>query len=151
MPDRLPSEWYSEGLRFECTCCGACCTGPPGLVEFTREEGIQMAEALGLSYPQFLRRHASRTDRGWALLEIEAPTGEGLDCAMLDRHSDPPRVLCQVHQHRPTQCRTWPFWPATLRSPRAWRDAGRRCQGIDRGPLFDLEAIRRQRDETPAD
>ena len=24
--------WYSEGLRFECTQCGACCSGEPGYV-----------------------------------------------------------------------------------------------------------------------
>ena len=61
-----PEEWYAEGLQFECTLCGACCTGPPGLVEFTRAEGIRMARALGLTFREFLLRYARRTPEGWA-------------------------------------------------------------------------------------
>ena len=26
--------WYADGLSFECTMCGNCCTGPPGAVWF---------------------------------------------------------------------------------------------------------------------
>ncbi|MFM1805538.1 MAG: hypothetical protein RL136_2417, partial [Planctomycetota bacterium] len=29
--------WYAEGLRFECTQCGNCCSGGPGAVWFTPE------------------------------------------------------------------------------------------------------------------
>ena len=29
------SEWYAKGLRFTCTQCGNCCSGPPGTVAFT--------------------------------------------------------------------------------------------------------------------
>ena len=33
-----PAEpWYRDGLRFECTRCGACCTGAPGYVWVTPE------------------------------------------------------------------------------------------------------------------
>lgn len=140
-------EWYFEGLHFECTRCGACCTGAPGLVEFTRGEGIRMARALGLTYKEFLVRHGRRTERQWALQEIE--TEHGFDCAMLDRESVPGQVLCRVHDQRPTQCRTWPFWPDALRNPRAWERAAGRCEGIGQGPLVPLASIRRQRDETP--
>ena len=40
--------WYAEGLRFECTQCGNCCSGGPGAVWFTSEEAGGMARALGL-------------------------------------------------------------------------------------------------------
>lgn len=144
-----PEEWYAEGLQFECTLCGACCTGPPGLVEFTRAEGIRMARALGLTFREFLLRYARRTPEGWALEEVETP--HGFDCVLLDRESSPGQVLCRVHAQRPAQCRTWPFWPVNLKSPRTWKQAGRRCEGLDRGPRVPLESIRRQRDETPGD
>ena len=39
---------YADGLRFECTQCGNCCTGPPGRVWFSEEEGEAMAENLGV-------------------------------------------------------------------------------------------------------
>ena len=46
--DAARPDWYDDGLRFECTQCGNCCTGPPGMVWFTPEEGRRMAEGLGL-------------------------------------------------------------------------------------------------------
>lgn len=144
MPDSpAPRPWYSQGLRFECTGCGQCCSGPPGLVEFTRGEGIRMARALGLEYRDFLFRHARRTEEGWALQEIEDPEGTDLDCTMLDRQTHPGKALCRVYQDRPLQCRTWPFWPENLRSRRAWQRAGRRCPGMDQGPLVPPEDIHR--------
>ena len=33
------SDWYEDGLRFSCSQCGNCCTGPPGAVWFTDNEG----------------------------------------------------------------------------------------------------------------
>lgn len=143
-------EWYSEGLRFECTGCGQCCTGPPGLVEFTRGEGLRMARNLGLDYREFLNRHALRTDCGWALQEVQAPEGQGLDCTMLERQGVPGKALCRVYQDRPQQCRTWPFWPENLRSPRAWRRAGVRCPGMDQGELVTPEEIRRRMEPRPS-
>ena len=43
-------EWYAEGLRFGCTQCGNCCTGPPGAVWFTAEEGRAMAARSTFSH-----------------------------------------------------------------------------------------------------
>lgn len=140
-------EWYSEGLRFECTRCGACCTGPPGLVEFTPEEGRQMAEALGMRVRDFLLEHGRRWPGGWALQEVESE--HGFDCTLLDRESVPGEALCRAHGARPAQCRTWPFWPENLASPSAWKRATRKCEGMDRGPLVQITDIRRQREGTP--
>ena len=33
-------------------------------------------------------------------------------------------VGCTLYEHRPRQCRTWPFWDSNLKSPRAWKEAG---------------------------
>jgi Fe-S-cluster containining protein len=145
-----PREWFSEGLRFECTSCGQCCTGPPGVVEFTRGEGLRMARNLGLGYREFLSLHAMQIDGGWSLQEIPDPEGQGLDCTMLDRQSVPGKALCRVYPARPQQCRTWPFWPENLYSPHAWRRAGRRCPGMDRGELVTLDEIRRRMEPRPS-
>ena len=45
--------WYSEGLRFECTQCGACCSGEPGYVWVNDEEIAAMAEEMGLEVDAF--------------------------------------------------------------------------------------------------
>ena len=49
MADAPHEEWYRDGLRFECSRCGNCCTGPPGAVWFTRDEGKAMAAAIGVT------------------------------------------------------------------------------------------------------
>ena len=43
------AEWYADGLRFSCTQCGNCCTGPPGAVWFNEDEGKAMADKVGVA------------------------------------------------------------------------------------------------------
>ena len=144
-------EWYAEGLHFECQKCGKCCSGAPGTVEFTPEEGAAMARELGLDTEEFLYRYSFVYKDRLYLREEE--NGEyGFDCVMLERTQDPDGTehsLCKVHNGRPMQCRTWPFWPESLRTKRSWEQAGQRCVGINRGPLFTLERINSDRDKTP--
>ena len=78
-----PTEWYAEGLRFECTMCGICCTGPPGAVWFNENEGSAMGEPLGIDEKTCYRTYARRESDHWSLLET--PTKHGLDCFLLDR------------------------------------------------------------------
>ncbi len=140
-------EWYDEGLRFGCTQCGNCCTGPPGYVWFNEEEGRALAQRIGVSEREFYRRFARREDDGrWTLIERE--TEHGHDCIFLDRTTAPGKAVCGVYEARPAQCRTWPFWPENLRTPRTWHSVKRNtpCPGMDRGQLVPIEAIRIQRD-----
>ena len=71
--NQLPDtrEWYADGLRFGCTQCGNCCTGPPGYVWFNEEEGRAMAAALSLSESEFYKRHARREGSRWSLREVK--------------------------------------------------------------------------------
>ncbi len=141
--------WYSQGLRFECTQCGQCCSGGSGTVEFTYSEAQGMAAQLGLTYQEFLGRYAIRQGPTWILREVPCPDGEGFDCVLLERDPDSGLTRCSVHRERPMQCRTWPFWPENLKSPRTWRQAGRECEGIDRGPTVGFREICHNRDLTP--
>lgn len=143
-------EWYRDGLRFECTMCGNCCTGPEGVVWFSREEGRAMAAELGVAESDFYRDFARTVDNRWSLRERELEDGRR-DCILLDRASVPGKVVCGVYRARPTQCRTWPFWAENLTSRRAWEAAKRRtpCPGMDQGALVPIERIRIQRDSTP--
>ena len=142
-------EWYAGGLRFRCTQCGNCCTGPPGAVWFDEAEGRRMAALLGLDIDAFLSRYAHRIDGKWSLAERK--TEHGYDCIFLDRGSADGKAVCAVYDARPMQCRTWPFWEGNLRSLRAWRTAKHRtpCAGMDCGPLIPIERIRILRDALP--
>ena len=135
-------EWYADGLRFECTMCGNCCTGPPGAVWFDDEEGAAMAARIGVDRRVFYREYARREGDRWSLRET--PTKFGLDCIFLDRTTVPGKAVCGVYETRPRQCRTWPFWPENLRSAATWREVKRvtPCPGMDRGRLVPVEEIR---------
>ncbi len=139
-------EWYADGLRFQCTQCGNCCTGPPGFVMFTEDEGAAMAKKLGVTEQQFYRRFARRVGRRWSLNEHQ--TAHGYDCVFLDRESAPGRAICRLYETRPKQCRTWPFWPEVLASPDSW-DRTKKCTpcpGMGQGDVIPIESIRIQRD-----
>jgi len=156
MPDqsghRAPSaraggaEWYADGLRFGCTQCGNCCTGPTGYVWFNAEEGRAIAGQLGLEESAFYDTHARREGDGWSLRERK--TSHGYDCTFLDRQSIPGKAVCSIYHTRPAQCRTWPFWPENLRSRSTWDSVKRNtpCPGMDAGRLVPIESIRIQRD-----
>ncbi len=142
------AEWYAGGLRFSCTQCGNCCTGPPGAVWFTPEEGQAMATKVGLSEDAFLRRFARKLGRRFSLKERK--TEYGLDCIFLDRESTPGKATCRLYEARPTQCRSWPFWPENLESKEVWEEIKKEtpCPGMGRGRLVKVEEIRIQRDAT---
>jgi Fe-S-cluster containining protein len=142
-------EWYAEGLRFECTLCGNCCTGPPGTVWFTEAEGRRMATSLGLDPEAFRAQYARLVDGRWSLREQR--TSAGYDCVFLDRRTMPDRAVCSIYEVRPAQCRTWPFWPENLTSKRAWNTVKRRtpCPGMGEGPLIPADKIRVLREATP--
>ena len=128
-----PTSWYADGLRFECLPdCGACCTnhGDNDQVYLEGDDLQRLADLLCLSPEEFTRRHTT-TDAGLVVLRNDSP-----DCPFLEGHR------CGVYAARPKQCRTFPFWPETLASPRAWRRLRHFCPGIDRGPLHSADAIR---------
>ncbi len=126
--------WYSGGLRFECTGCGACCTGTTGYVWVSVADVERLALHVGLPIDEFGRRYLRRIGRHLALLEHSA-TG---DCVFFAGRR------CRVYEARPAQCRRYPFWPRHLQSPQAWRLAANECEGIrEDADKWSLARIRR--------
>ena len=137
-------DWYEDGLRFSCSQCGNCCTGPPGAVWFTDDEGRAMAELLKISIDDFYKRYARKLGSKWSLTE-NVVDGK-YDCVFLDRNTDKPS--CKLYEARPSQCRTWPFWLENLKSRESWARAkcNTPCLGMDEGQLIPASEIRIQRD-----
>lgn len=133
--------WYGDGLQFSCTMCGNCCSGPPGAVWFDEREGQAMAEAIGLKYPEFVRRYARRINGRMSL--NERLTGYGHDCVFLDRDSKPGVALCKVYEARPSQCSTWPFWPEIIEDEQCWSDTASQtpCPGMGSGKSYSHAEI----------
>jgi uncharacterized protein len=96
-------------------------------------EAERIRAVLQLSRAWFRRRYLRRLDSGELTVALRA---DGR-CSFLD-----PEGRCRVYRARPTQCRTYPFWPELLRSKAAWHAEAARCEGIDRGAAIPLARIR---------
>jgi Fe-S-cluster containining protein len=126
---------YAEGLRFKCTECGKCCTGGPGAVWMTRTEIIRMAEYLELEMFEFARRYLRKIGGRFSLKE----SGPEYDCVFLEGKR------CTVYPVRPVQCRTFPWWPNNISSPKGWAAAAAECEGISPdAPVVPREEIEKQ-------
>ena len=48
---------------------------------------------------------------------------------------------CSVYEARPTQCRTWPFWPEVMNA-KSWKtEVESFCPGVGKGPLWSKTEI----------
>jgi Fe-S-cluster containining protein len=138
--------WYADGLKFTCTACGDCCTGGHGFVWLLDAEIDRMAAHLGLSRAGFLKRHCRTVEGKISLNERRNAKGE-YDCIFLKPHPDNPAARgCSIYPVRPTQCRTFPFWPENLTSKTAWVRAARGCPGMNRGKSYSRKRIEELRD-----
>jgi Fe-S-cluster containining protein len=129
-PGRPP--WWSEGIRFECQETGRCCVshGAYGYVYLTLHDRRRLARHLGLTTLQFTRRYCGKTGGHFHLKDASGP------CQFLEGKR------CSVYQGRPTQCRTWPFWPENMK-PKVWdSQITTFCPGVGKGRLYSGEEIR---------
>jgi Fe-S-cluster containining protein len=133
------SPWYRDGLAFECTRCGACCTGTPGYVWVSHDEIARLAEFRGQTVEQFATRFVRQVGDRYSL--IEKPGG---DCIFWDKSAG-----CTVYPARPVQCRTWPFWPENVETRADWDHVREICPGSGRGRLFSVDEILSSISKTP--
>lgn len=149
LPDGRP--WYADGLRFSCTQCGNCCTGPPGYVWISEVEVARLAEFLKLTEAQVIRRYCHTINGRLSLTEQRNHRGE-YDCVFLKEEPSPGgkksrtpgRRTCTIYPVRPLQCRTWPFWDGLLQDRDAWEASKRKCPGMDQGKLHVRAEIERR-------
>ena len=129
---RGPAPWYRDGLAFECTRCGACCTGAPGYVWVGADEIARLAEFRGETLDEFSRKFVRQVGDDFSL--IEKPGG---DCIFWDKSAG-----CTVYSARPDQCRTWPFWSENIETRADWEHVTSICPGSGRGRVYTLDEIR---------
>lgn len=141
--------WFKDGLKFSCTQCGNCCSGPPGYVWIDADETALLARHLNLTIEIFREQYARRVFGRWTLDEVRSNHVHGYDCVFLQRDPETGKACCGVYEARPRQCRTWPFWPENLRSSAAWDRAAGGCPGMNQQRLYTVDQIRILRDDTP--
>lgn len=109
-------------------------TGGDCFVFLSEREAERIRSHLQLSHAWFRRHYLERLEDG----ELVAAAGRDDRCIFLNATGQ-----CRVYPVRPVQCRTYPFWPEIAGSARAWQREARRCEGIGRGAVVQVEAIRR--------
>jgi Fe-S-cluster containining protein len=112
--------WFAGGLRFSCTACGKCCTGASGSVFLSPADLERLAGFFRLPVGTFARRY-TRVVKGRRVL-IDRPGS--YDCVFLTGKT------CSVYDARPTQCRTYPWWPGNIQDPQSWAETAEVCEGI---------------------
>lgn len=132
-------------MKFKCldTCGGKCCTlnwdGRAGFVFLTKEDRERISKFLGVGDLEFASRGAFHFTRfsgkptnQWFLNQSKNKT-----CGFLIEGK------CSIYEARPTQCRTFPFWPENIMTMSSLKEV---CPGIGEGenqdPKIVLEQIR---------
>src|SRR5262245_54855299 len=124
--------WFQDGLRFECTQCGDCCTGAAGYVWVTNEEIAALAATVGIKVHEFERNNVRRAVSRKS--QIELSNGY---CIFFDAKAR----KCKVYHSRPRQCRTWPFWDSNIQSPATWKKTCAICPGSGQGKVYSVEEV----------
>ena len=126
----------AEGLKFECqTGCTACCE-QRGFVYMNDADIGRAAGFLGMTADAFERQYVFRT-RNRARLRVPRDA----NCHFLTAEG------CSIHPAKPTQCRTFPFWPEMVESRREWKKTARYCPGIGKGTLIQIDLANQQAQE----
>ncbi len=126
-------KWWADGIRFECQGSGKCCLsrGQYGYVYLTLEDRQRLARHFGLSTAAFTRKHCQKED-GYVRIAYEKSSD---DCVFLEGKG------CTVYEARPTQCRTWPFWPEVMGAKTWAREVEAFCPGVGKGRVYSAKEI----------
>lgn len=126
-------KWWNEGIRFECQGSGKCCTshGEYGFVFMSPEDRRRMAKVLKMSTSAFTKKYCDLTNNFYHLKEDP----KNPDCMFLKNKK------CTVYEGRPSQCRTWPFWPEVMNAKTWKKEVVSFCPGIGKGPVRTKEEI----------
>ena len=128
-------KFINEGIRFECQGSGNCCVsrGGYGYVYLTLEDRRNMAKKLNMTTSAFTRKYCEKHNDVWKLKDHINE-----DCVFLSNKR------CSVYEARPTQCRTWPFWPEVMNA-RTWsKEVAGFCPGVNKGKVWSPKEVKEQ-------
>lgn len=126
----------TENKRFKCLeNCGKCCIGPG--VAFLSEADIQRLERfLRRPRSEFVERaHFTGTRHGDGEFNYLSKAGVTAEAPTGDRCSFLRGTKCGIYEARPTQCRSFPFWPENLKKENWDALKVNYCPGINEGPV----------------
>lgn len=127
-----------DSLRFTCQPgCTNCCD-QEGFVYLSDDDLKGAAKFVGMTPKAFEAKYIYRTAHQ---LRFRKPHDR--QCPFLDGG-------CSIHPAKPTQCRTFPYWPEIIASKATWKRTGRYCPGIGKGDLIQISVAQAVADEQRA-
>jgi len=114
-------------LRFTCQPgCIKCCD-QDGFVYLSEDDLKRAAKFVKMTAKAFEAKYVYRTAHQ---LRFRKPRDK--QCPFLEGHG------CTIHPAKPTQCRTFPFWPEIVETKLAWLNTAKYCPGIGKGELIQI-------------
>lgn len=138
--------YHTQEIRFECTECSQCCYGGKyAYVRASTKEIKNIRNYLGIDDESFTNKYLIKlVDHGFGIRMMQSTFAKKLGkkghCMLLNSEGK-----CSIYPVRPTQCRTYPFWPEILISEQKWNSEEARCEGINQGEAVELEHIEEQK------
>lgn len=129
--------WFENSISFACTACGKCCTSGGSTKVFVNRREIQkIAHNVGIEEDTFVTKYIDERldDNGRILKSLKKhPTKK--QCTFLSGKK------CTIYKDRPTQCRTYPYWPHIMIGSAEWKGEARGCEGIqlDANPISRVD------------
>jgi Fe-S-cluster containining protein len=116
-----------SALRFTCQPgCTNCCD-QSGFVYLSETDLKRAAKFVGMSARKFEQKYVYRTAHQ---RRFRKPPDK--QCPFLEEGR------CSIHPAKPTQCRTFPFWPELVEDRAEWKSVGKYCPGIGKGELIQI-------------
>lgn len=137
------SDFAKNGLKWSCLGSGACCISRDGYgyVYLTGADIVRLAAHFEVS-PDWLKLEWLDYDQDaeqYCLPEKNTNKSDSIPCVFLEQSK------CTVYEARPTQCRTWPFWPENM-TAKSWdENVVKFCLGAAAAdsPLVSQKEIRK--------
>jgi Fe-S-cluster containining protein len=114
-------------IRFTCQEGCANCCDQDGYVYLSEPDIKRAAKFVGLTAKVFEAKYVYRTAHQ---RRFRKPPDK--QCPFLEDKR------CGIHPAKPTQCRTFPFWPELIESRKEWARTAKHCPGIGKGPLIQI-------------
>jgi Fe-S-cluster containining protein len=97
-----------------------------------------MSKVLGITTTEFTKKYCTTTN---GLYHLEHPEKH---CVFLENKR------CKAYEGRPTQCRTWSFWPENMNAKTWNTEIAPFCPGVGKGKLYGLDEIKKILEEARA-